>query len=337
MKPDQLYERILGGLYGQALGDAFAMPAYLRPEVTRERYGGWIEEFLPGPPDHPVHYDLPAGRVTDDTEQAFALAREMIEAGEVTVEVAAKALVRWYDAIDGDSTPYVGPSTRRAVQALKAGADPLTTGTRGDTDGGAMRISPVGLIHPGDPAGAVLDTAKACTPSHFTDVAISGAAAVAGAIAVALIPESSLEDVLNAARECAVEGQKHGSPWLGASVPRRIDAAVRIAKDSIPIFERIVNLYDLIGSTLATSEAVPSAFGILMLAEGDIMLCAKYAAALSGDADTVGAMACAIAGAWGGAEVFPTEAVDRLKSANPELDFEKIAQGLSGIAKEKLR
>jgi len=327
----------LGGLYGQALGDAFAMPAYLRPEVTWERYGGWIEGFLPGPPDHPVHHGLPAGRVTDDTEQAFSLAAEIIREGEVTVEGAARALITWYDAIDGDSTPYVGPSTRRAVQALKSGVDPRTTGLQGDTDGGAMRICPVGLIHPGDPEGAVLDTVSACMPSHFTDVAISGAAAIAGAIATALIPGTTLEDIIESGRICAVEGVKHGSPWLGASIPRRIDAASQIASKSSPVLERIIDLYDLIGSTLATSEAVPCAFGILLLAKGDVMLCAKYSAALSGDADTVGAMACAMAGAWKGAMVFPGAIIEKITSANPELDFQGVAAGLIEIAARRLK
>jgi ADP-ribosylglycohydrolase len=63
------------------------------------------------------------------------------------------------------------------------------------------------------------------------------------------------------------------------------------------------------------------------------MLCARYAAALSGDADTVGAMSCAIAGAWHGAEAIPKELTAKLHSANPELDFVGVARGLSEIAR----
>jgi ADP-ribosylglycohydrolase len=335
MTRSDLYEHILGGVFGQALGDAYAMPAYLRPDVTWERYGGWIEEFLPGPSDHPVHHGLAAGQVTDDTQQAFALAHAILEEGGVTVEAAAKALVQWYDSIGGDHTPYIGPSTRRAVQALKSGADPHTTGTRGDTDGGAMRICPVGLINLGNYEQAVLDTVAACTPSHNTDVAISGAAAVAGAIAVALKPGSTLQDILTAGRESAVAGQGHGHPWLGASVPRRIDLALEIVDQPSSPYDRIVDLYDIVGSTLATSEAVPSAFGILALAEGDVMDCARFAAALSGDADTVGAMACAIAGAWHGVEAFPQDILETLETVNTQLDFRGVARGLTSLAEER--
>ena len=67
---------------------------------------------------------------------------------------------------------------------------------------------------------------------------------------------------------------------------------------------RLQELYDVIGATLAISESVPAAFGVLALAGGDLRQTAIYAAALSGDADTIGAMACAIAGAWRGAGLF---------------------------------
>jgi len=41
-----LYPHILGGLYGQALGDAWGMPASFRPEQTWSQYGGWLETLL---------------------------------------------------------------------------------------------------------------------------------------------------------------------------------------------------------------------------------------------------------------------------------------------------
>ncbi|UCF95852.1 MAG: ADP-ribosylglycohydrolase family protein [Spirochaetaceae bacterium] len=335
-----LYEHILGGLLGQACGDAFAMSALLHPKDTWRHYGGWLSDFQPGPEGHPAHEGLPAARVTDDTEQAFALAARIIREGGVTVEGAAAALLSWYESVDGDNAPFVGPSTRKACQALKRGEDPRETGRTGDTNGGAMRICPVGLIHPGDPAAAVRDTALACCPSHFTDVAVSAAAAVAAAVAAALQPGISLQQVIAAGRQAAVDGRTLGSPWFGASIPRRIDLALDLVRgadvtDSEDLIRRIEDLYDLVGSTLAASEAVPSAFGILRLAEGDPLLCARYAAALSGDADTVAAMACAIAGSWRGADAFPDDRVAALRRGNPDLDFEGVARGLTELAERQ--
>jgi ADP-ribosylglycohydrolase len=169
-----------------------------------------------------------------------------------------------------------------------------------------MRICPVGLIHPGDPESAVRDAAAACRPSHFTDV--------------------------------AVQGRCLGRTWYGASVPRKIDLAVELVRDADPagLLTRIQDLYDLVGSTLAAADAVPSAFGILFLAQGDPLLCGRYGAALSGDADTVAAIACAVAGAWKGAKAFPDPVVAELCRANPELDFEGMADGLARLAERSL-
>lgn len=42
-------ERILGALYGQALGDAMGMPSELWPRTRVKAHFGWIDSFLPGP------------------------------------------------------------------------------------------------------------------------------------------------------------------------------------------------------------------------------------------------------------------------------------------------
>ena len=327
-----MHDKILGGLYGQALGDAWCMPALLTPEDTWERYGGWIDKFLPGPKDHPVHAGLPAGRVTDDTEQAFALAEAIIEEGRVSVAGAARAITNWYDRIGGDDVPFVGPSTTRAVQAIKRGEDLNLTGRFGDTNGAAMRIAPVGLIHPGDIPGAVEAARISCTPTHNTDVAISGAAAVAGAIATALVPNTSLNKIIEAGVQAAEMGRAYGHRWMGASVSRRIALAVEIANLDRPPWERIKELHELIGTSLAIPESVPAAFGILEMADGDPIQAAVFAAALAGDADTIGAMACAIAGAWRGAGAFSQDIQDQLREPNPELDFDAVADGLAQLA-----
>lgn len=327
------HAHILGGLYGQALGDAWAMPAWLRPEQTWDRFGGWIETLQPAPDDHPVHAGFAAGQITDDTQQALALAEVIIRDQHVSVPAVAEALVNWYDKIGGDEATFVGPSTRRAVQALKAGADPYHTGERGDTNGGAMRIAPIGLVHPGDPEAAVEDAVIACTPTHFTDVALSGACAVAAAIARAMNPDTTLEEIIDVAVWGADMGVRYGTPWLGASVARKIDFAVQLATDvSLTEQDRIRNLYDFIGSTLAVPDSIPCAFGILAMADGNPVQTAIYAAALSGDADTVGAIACAIAGAWQSIDTIPLEFIQIIRQANPQYNFEETAEGLYDVA-----
>ena len=90
----------------------------------------------------------PAGRITDDSEQAFSIAQAVIKAGGVTIEAAVDALITWYERVGGESSPYVGPSTKRGINGLKNGDDPHTTGLWGDTNGAPMRDFPDWIVAP---------------------------------------------------------------------------------------------------------------------------------------------------------------------------------------------
>ena len=330
-------DKVLGGLYGQALGDSWGMPAYFEIDHTWDAYGGWITELLPGPEDHPVHYGLPAGRITDDSEQAFSLSQAFIKHGGVTLDAAVEAIISWYDRVGGDESPYVGPSTKRGVQALKKGEDPHKTGLWGDTNGAAMRISPVGLLNPGDPIGAIEDAATVCIPTHNTNVAVSGACAVAAAVAVAVMDDATLDAVISAGVLGAELGRQKGRSWLGPSVARRIKMAVDLVRGPGDELARLREVYDVVGASLSVPETVGAAFGMFAMAQGDPVQTAIYSANLSGDADTVGAIAVAIAGAYSGIDAFKQEHIDKLNADEvfAAYDVTAIADGLIKLAGQK--
>ncbi|MYD08857.1 MAG: ADP-ribosylglycohydrolase family protein [Chloroflexi bacterium] len=334
LKP--MLNKILGTLYGQALGDAFAMPAQVHPDDT-ERVFGWLDSWQAAPDDHIVHAGLPAGRITDDSEQAFSIAQAVIDAGAVTLEAAVNGIVNWYDRVDGDNSPYVGPSTRRGVNALKAGEDPRTTGLWGDTNGAPMRISPIGLLHPGDIAGAVADTVTVCMPTHFTQPAVSGAAAVSAAIAQAMVDGAALDDVIAAGIQGAELGAAHGRRWFGCSVSFKIEQALAIAHGSGDRRARLRRIFDEVGATLNVPETVGAAFGILAMAAGDPKETAILAANLSGDADTIGAIACAVAGAHAGFDAIPAADVAVLENdaVFQSYNVRSIAAGLEALIDQR--
>ena len=327
-----MLNNILGGLYGQALGDAFAMPAQVHPDDT-VRCFGWLDSWQDAPDDHIVHAGLPAGRITDDSEQAFSIAQAVIAAGAVTLEAAVSGLIAWYDRVDGDNSPYVGPSTRRGVSALKAGDDPATTGLWGDTNGAPMRISPIGLLHPGDIEGAVADTVTVCMPTHFTQPAVSGAAAVAAAVAMAMVDGVALAEVIAAGLRGAELGRAQGRRWFGCSVAFKIEQALAIANSGADTRARLRRIYDEVGATLNVPETVGAAFGILAMADGDPKETAILAANLSGDADTIGAIACAMAGTYAGFDAFAAQDIAVLESDSVfrEYDVRAIATGLQAM------
>lgn len=334
---ERMQNKILGCLYGQALGDAFAMPAQVHPDNT-ERSFGWLDSWQAAPADHIVHAGLPAGRITDDSEQAFSIAQAVIAAG-VTLEAVVSGLVSWYDRVGGDDSPYVGPSTRRGINALKAGEDPRTSGAWGDTNGAPMRIAPIGLLHPGDVPGAVADTVTVCMPTHFTGPAVSGACAVSAAVASAMVAGVSLDEVIGAGLEGADLGVAHGRAWFGCSVSFKIEQALAIAKSVGDEKRRLRRIFDEVGATLNVPETVGAAFGLLAMANGDPKHTAILAANLSGDADTIGAIACAMAGTFAGFDSIPSDDVAVLD--NDEVfrayNVREIALGLEALIRQSAR
>jgi ADP-ribosylglycohydrolase len=328
--PDGQAGRARGALYGLAIGDALGMPTQLlsRPEIVA-RYGPLLTGFEPAPGDHPIAAGHQAGDVTDDTEQAVLLARLLI-AGQGTIEPGglAAALVAWEaDMAARGSLDLLGPSTRRAVAAVQAGTSPEEAGAFGDTNGAAMRITPVGIAVPLDDPGPLVDRVVAASfVTHGTSLALAGAAAVAAAVSAgisgATVPAAT-EAAIAAARIAAERGR-----WVaGADVAARIEWATQLVAGR-PHDQAMDLIYRLVGTGLATQESVPAAFAALAVTADDPWLTCRFAASLGGDCDTIAAMAGAVAGACHGLAAFPAEAVrtiDRHQLDLPGLAGELLA------------
>jgi ADP-ribosylglycohydrolase len=182
--------RALGALYGLAIGDALGMPTQSLPRAEIvSAYGPLLSSFLPGPPGHPLAAGLPAGAVTDDTQQALLLAGLVLDgAGEVDQAELGRRLLAWEDTMRArGSLDLLGPSTRQALSAVAAGASPDEAGRSGTTNGAAMRITPVGIATPSADLNLLLDrVVSASRLTHNTGVALAGAAAVAAAVSARL-------------------------------------------------------------------------------------------------------------------------------------------------------
>jgi len=78
-------DRALGALAGLAIGDALGMPtqSFSRADIVA-RFGSRLQWFEPAPQDQPIAPGMPAGRVTDDTEQAVLLAQLLRVWQEIT-------------------------------------------------------------------------------------------------------------------------------------------------------------------------------------------------------------------------------------------------------------
>lgn len=333
MTPAGIGDRALATLTGLAIGDALGMPSQMmsRPEVLHRFGPGGITGFEPAAADHPLAAGLPAGSVTDDTDQALLLAHHLVAGGgRVDTAAFARALIDWEAGMRATgSLDLLGPSTRSALARMLAGEPAGESGRFGVTNGAAMRVAPVGIVMPATDLPALVQRVVASAQAtHNTGVAIAGAAAVAAAVSAALDGASVAE-----ATEVAVDAARRGAAqgfWRAAGqVAPRIRWAVGLMDARRPE-ESLDLLYELVGTSLASQESVPAAFAVLALYPGDPWRACLAAASLGGDSDTIAAMAGAVGGAVHGTAGFPAAAIDTVRRVNA-LDVAPVAAGLLAL------
>ena len=138
-------DRAAGCLLGSAIGDAMGMPAsFMSPEAVKKNYGR-ITDFLVPSEEQTAHGELEQGEITDDTQETMIIAEVLIEAGCFDEGLFIKKMKAW--ALDHKmlESTVIGPSTRRFLNAIIEGDNYRLIGRTGDTNGGAMRVAPVGL------------------------------------------------------------------------------------------------------------------------------------------------------------------------------------------------
>jgi ADP-ribosylglycohydrolase len=74
-------ERARGALYGLAIGDALGMPTQMLSREDVAAHFGVIDGFREASSDHIIAAGLPAGSITNDTEQALLLADVLLSGG----------------------------------------------------------------------------------------------------------------------------------------------------------------------------------------------------------------------------------------------------------------
>ncbi len=316
--PPEVRDRALGAFYGLAIGDALGMPTEsLSRAAVVARYGAIIEGFLDAPADQPVAANLVAGTVTDDTEQSLLVARLLVAGGgRIAPGALAEALARWdADLSARGRRGLLGPSTRRALDALAAGEPAERAGRFGATNGAAMRIVPVALATPPDDLDALVRAVhEASLVTHNTNIACAAAAAVAAAVSAG-VSGADLDTALATGLAAARLGARLGHYVAGADVAARLEWAMDLVAGCEP--DRLAGLIDaLVGTSVAAQESVPAAFALAARLGEAPFDALRLAASLGGDADTIAALVGAICGACRGLAAFPAAAIDTVEAVN---------------------
>ncbi|MDN5352663.1 MAG: hypothetical protein PWQ12_1584 [Clostridiales bacterium] len=334
---ESIVRRIKGALIGCALGDAMGMPTEMwTRDKIKERYPQGVKTFLPTAEDDFFGRKMPAGSVTDDTANVVMILNSIVENdGTLNAKGYIDALIYWY-AHSEVAALVTGPSTMRALAQIEKGVPLQETGKMGTTNGAAMKIAPIGMISDYGKMGELVNRVyQICMPTHNTNIAVSGASAVAACVSYGISGGQSVEDLWILSKAAVIAAQGVGFVTPSASLRFRINYAQSIVEEAMKNgapenFEALSNaldrLYAELGTSVETIETIPAVLSVIALAGGDPMKAAQLSAGIGGDTDTIGAISCAICGAMH--PDFDPDTVKMLESVN-ELDFEKLAQAIA--------
>lgn len=319
-----LQDHLSGALAGMVLGDAFGVPGELWPrQKVRERFGD-ITKFLDGPEDNIVACYFKAGHYTDDSSQALVILNALLTHGCVPEpKVLADDLLDWVRAMNGFEINLLGPSSKAALLAWSEGRDPTAATQQALTNGAAMRIAPVGCFFKAGQEESLARTVAAVSRvTHASDVTIAGASMVAAAVA-GFATGSARAEVIESMFKAHDYALTLGAPTWAASVKERFKLALNKIEEHPEEEEMSLWIYQVLGTGTMTSESVSAALAAGFYAQ-NVQQAAHLCANMGGDTDTIGSMACAIAGARDGLKSFDPETIDFLQQTN-NINFTDLA------------
>lgn len=321
-------ERILGALYGQALGDAMGMPSELWPRTRVKAHFGWIDRFLPGPEENNAACYFNRAEFTDDTSMALCLADALLECdGKINPDLIGRNILAWAERFDAFNKNVLGPTSKIALNAIRNGKPVSELENNGVTNGAAMRVSPLGCLLPTHSLDTFIDeVALASSPTHKSDLAVAGAVVVAWAISRAIDGEP-WERIVDSLPAIAHHAQQKRITTFSASLSARLELALKIVREANGVESASEQLYQVVGAGTSTIESVPCTIAMVELAQTDPNRCAILCANLGGDTDTIGAMATAICGALNGIGAISPDLKQELDAVN-QLDFDRYATEL---------
>lgn len=277
---DQKLSKFIGSLLGTAIGDSLG--------VRREGATDFndIVELSP--------------RYTDDTALMIGVAESLVEKGDFDYHHMAEQLIQNYER---EPWRRYDAATPRIFRKMRNGRiwegmldrEIYPQGSLGN--GAATRVAPIGLRYHTDPKSLRDVAYNAAGITHSHPLALEGAAVQACAVALAVLVdplELRKKEFLGALRMFTQPG-----PYQ-----EKLKAIIRLLDtDTDTGKEEVVKT---LGNSSEALNSVPTAI-YCFLANPDFESAVIYAASLGGDADAIGAMTGAIAGACFGVEGIPTQ------------------------------
>ncbi|HOM67265.1 MAG TPA: ADP-ribosylglycohydrolase family protein [Brevefilum fermentans] len=315
-----IYDTLVGLAYGDSLG----MPVEMWPRKRVFEAVGKVDRLLPGQTGNLITSSLKKGAVTDDTHISLILCQQLIEEGDIIPEHFLSRLMNWVEN-NPESAELIGPSTIKAVELFQQGMALEQIGLFGETNGGAMRIAPIGIFFDLREFDTFMAKVHlACLPTHNTAIAISGAAAIAAAVSYGVHVGSDLNEMLTWVRKAATAGRDFGRDLGYPHIDKRLDLIISLFNQHKDVEARQELLHKSLGTSIQTIDSVPTSLATALFYQGQLRESLQFTANLGGDTDTISAMTGAICGALNGAHQIPAEDIELIERVN-SIDFSGIA------------
>ncbi len=302
---EMLRYKCLGALIGTFVGDALGMPFEGWHFKAIERRYGKINRMY--------NARLGKGTYTDDTQMMIAVAESLVEnKGFNGKDMASKFLLN-YDPRRG-----YGQGTVRSLSLLRSGVDWQEAGKRvfkGGSfgNGSAMRVAPVGIFYAQNTMKLKEVAYKSSQITHAHSLGKEGAALQASAVAEAFL--RSPQDKL------------HPEDFL-ANLIRKIPREAVIFHQKLNIIGHLLKekpskdeVVEKLGIDSRAFQSIPSAIYCFLANSESFEESLVYAVGLGGDADTIGAMTGAIAGAYHSLSNIPVQWIDELENHYKGKDY----------------
>ena len=282
MSQERINQQFFNVVAASRIGDAMGTPTEgLTHEEIASRFG-WLTTFV--------------GDGTDDSLMATILAETLHETGgNATSDQWAMGIHQHRSEIF-DKVDKFFVSVLHLVKKIDAGYRPSTVALGNmPSSSSAMCIWPVALVNAGSPEGAARQAYELARLIHVNDAdhCTDGAAALAAAVAAALQPGATVDTAVEAAVGVI-------RPISGTAFRDTLTEAVALAR-SATSYQAFRDEYQRRYSTVLVCDAietVPAAFGLAVLAHGDVKTAVEYGANFGRDADTIASMVGALCGAF---------------------------------------
>jgi poly(ADP-ribose) glycohydrolase ARH3 len=278
-----LKSKFLGGMVGSALGDAIGELAFR----------GLGEAGL-----RAAIAQTDALIYTDDTAMAIGLAESIAQVGRLDEQHLGDTFRAnfqrepWRGYASGPPTVFY--LVERRGMSYSEAADSLFGGQGSFGNGAAMRVAPAGLVYHDAPD--LYEKARAsASVTHVHPIGVDGAAVLAWAVAQAV--------KLDPREPFPVEPFSQGLVDFARTpeIRDKIMLVKALIAEEVPPPEAARRL----GRSVAVHESMPFAIYAFLRHPQSFETCLFCAVLNGGDRDTLGAMACAVSGAYLGVEAIP--------------------------------